>query len=413
MKILIIQHKGLINGIGGTEKICVFLANCFTLNNFQVDVATNDENDGKPFFELNSNIEFFNIYDKDLTQINELQIYNYKGKNPVKWMYYKWQKKKDKFLNKKLLKKHGGKEAIFFKNLEARSIQWFKFISSNNPDIIITMSISTLLEISYKNNYKVPIINSTNGRPDYDYFDKLWYRSPFEMEALINAYKSLSGIQVLFEDYKKYLPKSFEGIAKTIGNPVPDVENQQLVNHLAKKNKYKILHIGTLNISCKQQDSAIKIFSKIAHKYPDWTLEFWGIGKDYRLLKKIIDEKKLKSQILLKGYTRTPLDELIHGDIFIFPSKYEGFGLALAEAMSIGLPVLGFENCSGVNELIKNGENGFLCKDEHDMTKNLEILINNPKKRSELGYNAHLSMKQFSPENISKQWLSFVNEFKS
>lgn len=81
--------------------------------------------------------------------------------------------------------------------------------------------------------------------------------------------------------------------------------------------------------------------------------------------------------------------------------------------MSIGLPVLGFENCSGVNELIKNGENGFLCKDEHDMTKNLEILINNPKKRSELGYNAHLSMKQFSPENISKQWLSFVNEFKS
>lgn len=45
---------------------------------------------------------------------------------------------------------------------------------------------------------------------------------------------------------------------------------------------------------------------------------------------------------------------------FAFPSAYEGFGLSLAEAMSMGLPAVGYKSCSAVNELIVDGKNGFV-----------------------------------------------------
>ena len=52
-----------------------------------------------------------------------------------------------------------------------------------------------------------------------------------------------------------------------------------------------------------------------------------------------------------------------NASVCAFPSKYEGFPLALTEAMSAGLPCVGFKSCTGVNGLIVDGENGFLVED--------------------------------------------------
>ena len=64
----------------------------------------------------------------------------------------------------------------------------------------------------------------------------------------------------------------------------------------------------------------------------------------------------------MKGSTNDVPDVLRQGDIFAFPSAYEGFGLSLAEAMSMGLPAVGYKSCSAVNELIVDGKNGFCVK---------------------------------------------------
>lgn len=411
MKILFIQHTGFINGSGGTEKICSFLANELSSLGHRVEIATNEDIDGKPIFSLNQDVLVTNIFDKNTPQIVLQKTFNYNGSNLLKWISYKVQKKLIKRDNKRLIKQNGGANELFKLNLHNRSKAWKSYIDVLHPDIIITMSISSLLEITFENEYQIPIINSTNGRPDYDYSDILWYRSPFEMDLLKSAYQKLSGIQVLFESYKDFLPATFQGKAVTIPNPVPQFPDSEMVNLKMIKKRYKIINIGSLATDCKQQHIAVDIFASIAERFPNWDLHFWGLGNDFNFLKDKIQKANLQNRIFLNGFTHDPIAELKDSDIFIFPSKYEGFGLALAEAMSLGLPALGFATCSGVNELIQHNENGFLAQNTEDLKIYLEKLMSDCTLRSELGRKAHFEMNKYTPAKNLEKWNLFLQHF--
>lgn len=411
MKILLIQHYGFLNGSGGTEKICCFLANSFYANNHQVEIATNQDISGKTMFYLDENVKVVNIFNKETIQKKLFDILNYKGINPLYWIYHKLKKKRSKLYNKNLLKKYNGIEGLYKFNLEERSKAWKVYIDDCKPDLIITMSIGSLLEITYKNRISIPVLNSVNGRPDYDFTDLLWYRPFIEMDLLINSYKNLAGIQVLFESYKKYLPSTFNGIVQTIPNPVIQLDDSEIVNHYLEKERYTIINIASLNSSCKQQHLAISIFSKIVNKYPDWDMVFWGVGSDLKILEDQVKELNLAGRVFFKGFTKEPIEKLKEADLFIFPSKYEGFPLALTEAMSVGLPCIGFENCSGVNELINSKKNGFLAKDEEEMLNQLEKLVISRELRAKIGQAAHESVKQYSEANVLNKWSEFIQQF--
>ncbi|MFQ6599077.1 glycosyltransferase [Flavobacterium sp. C3NV] len=410
MKIVVIQHSGFLNGTGGTEKIGCFLSNILSENNFEVEIATNQESGGKPMFQLNEKVKITNIFDKNVPQKKLLELYNYKGRNPFSWIYYKIQKKYYKAYNKKFLKKMNGIDEFNKFNLYQRSQAWKNYIVKSNPDLIITMTINSLLEITFGNEYNIPIINSVNGRPDYDYSDILWYRSKSDMELLKDSYKHLTAIQVLFDSYKNYLPDTFKGKSFTIPNPVFQIDDSEIVNHYKEKERFKILNVASLVTSCKQQDIAINVFSRIAAKYSTWDLHFWGIGDDLEALQNQVDQLKLEDRVFFNGFTKNPIAKMKESDVFIFPSKYEGFPLALTEAMSVGLPSIGFQTCSGVNELIENNVNGFLVNNESELQESLENLIVNKDLRKQFGANAHHMMKKFNENNVSDKWIDVINQ---
>ncbi|GEN76795.1 glycosyltransferase [Chryseobacterium hagamense] len=410
MKILLIQHLNFLNGSGGTEKICTFLANGFDRFGHEVEIATCQDIEGRPVFPLNAGIKVTNIFSENIPQTRLKPLFNYKGSNPLEWIKYKIRKKAAKKANKEILKKIGGAEGLFKHNLRIRAAAWREYIELQQPDIIITMSVSSVLEITFENEYRIPIINSVNGRPDYDYSDILGYRSPFEMDALKSAYKSLAGIQILFESYRDFLPETFRGKINVISNPVPQFNDNEIVKHEHLKQTYKIINVATLANHCKQQHMAIEAFAAISEKYPAWELHFWGEGKDFNFLNNTIKKLHLQDKIFLNGFTDDPVSKLKESDIFIFPSKYEGFGLALAEGMSLGLPALGFAACSGVNELIKHNVSGFLANDVEELTRYLEQLMEDPNLRSKMGKNGHSEMIGFNPEKILNQWNLFLGE---
>lgn len=410
MKIIIIQHKDFLNGSGGTEKIGCFLSNILSKNNFEVEIATNQDISGNPMFDLDEKVKVINIFDKNVSQKKLLELYNYSGRSPFFWLYYKIQKKYYKFCNKRLIKKMGGVDGFNEFNLYQRSQAWKSFIVESKPDLIITMSIGSLLEITFKNEYNIPIINSVNGRPDYDYSDVLWYRSKSEMELLKNSYKQLTAIQVLFDSYKNYLPNTFKGKSFTIPNPVFQINDSEIVNHHKEKQRFKIINVASLVTSCKQQHIAIEVFSKIAKKYPTWDLHFWGTGNDLEVLQSQVKQFKLEDRVFFNGFTKKPIDEMKKSDVFLFPSKYEGFPLALTEAMSVGLPSIGFQTCSGVNELIENNVNGFLVNNEKELQESLERLLLSKDLREQLGTNAHQMVKKYNENYISDKWIDLISE---
>lgn len=410
MKILIIQHLFFLNGTGGTEKIACFLANIFFDQGYQVEIMTCENTNGKAMFPLYPEIKVTNIFDPGIEQLDLQPIYNYKGRNPFLWIKHKIKKKIAKRYNNKILEKVGGESMLYRFNLEKRALNWKRHIDSVKPDLIITMSIASLLEITYQNSIGIPIIDSVNGRPDYDFKDMFGSRKPFMVDLLTTAFMHLKGIQVLFESYKDYLPSSFTGKYVVIPNPVPQTEDTMLVNHDTEKPRKRIIHIARLDVDCKQQNILIDIFSRLSDKYQTWDMELWGIGPDYNQLKDQIESLDLADRIYLKGFTKDPIRQLFKSDLFVFPSKYEGFPLALTEAMSIGLPCLGFSSCSGVNELIQHEKTGYLASSLAEFEIYLTLLMDDPKKRAQFGMAAHKAMSKYTPEIVKARWNNFISE---
>lgn len=115
----------------------------------------------------------------------------------------------------------------------------------------------------------------------------------------------------------------------------------QLLKKYDLKEKGYFLYIGRIEWK-KNSDNLIKAFESFSEKNPDFKLVMAGFpGHGGQEILDSIPEP-LKSRILLPGYI-TELEKqilLTHALAFIFPSREEGFGIPLLEAMAANLPII-------------------------------------------------------------------------
>ena len=84
---------------------------------------------------------------------------------------------------------------------------------------------------------------------------------------------------------------------------------------------------------------------------------------------------------------------------------WEGFPNALAEAFRQGLPAIGLQNTSGVNELIFNYKNGILvASKEEQFALAMKKMITQKSFRKKAGRFASNSIKKYKPKEIYNQW---------
>ena len=112
-----------------------------------------------------------------------------------------------------------------------------------------------------------------------------------------------------------------------------------------------------------------------------------------------------ENRISFCGTTSNVPAVLANADLYVMPSAYEGFGLSLAEGMSMGLPAVGYRSCPAVNELIRDGENGLLADDGADgLAEKMALLMRDRDFRMRMGRAARASMRAYAPEIIWGQW---------
>jgi glycosyltransferase involved in cell wall biosynthesis len=100
-------------------------------------------------------------------------------------------------------------------------------------------------------------------------------------------------------------------------------------------------------------------------------------------------------------------------DVFVMPSLYEGFGLAAAEAMAVGLPVVG-TRIEGLTEVIEDGLTGFLVPpaDKRALAERIAYLLNNRDTAVALGKRGAERVRNlFSIENFSARIISAYKYF--
>ena len=211
------------------------------------------------------------------------------------------------------------------------------------------------------------------------------------------------------ERLKEYIP--FVRV-EVIGNVVPQYEEQ--ADLLREKETYKIVFVGRMVRNHKRPHLLIEAFIKIASAFPNWILELWGAEDNRRYqqeLKNMAAKAGLHERIRFCGTTNDMPGVLCGCDLCVAPSAYEGFSLAYTEAMSMGLPLVGYKNCVSVSELIRDGETGFLADDGADaLAEKMAILMRDRDLRVRMGAAARASMRAYAPEIIWDRWENLLQE---
>jgi len=114
-------------------------------------------------------------------------------------------------------------------------------------------------------------------------------------------------------------------------------------NELRKKyhweNKNIIGNIGRLHFQ-KNQEFVIRVFNQYHYSHPDSLLVLVGQGEDEPKLKKAVQKYCLEDFVYFAGVQKDIQAWLSCFDLFLFPSRFEGLGIAILEAEANGLPVI-------------------------------------------------------------------------
>ena len=175
--------------------------------------------------------------------------------------------------------------------------------------------------------------------------------------------------------------------------------------------KRNIVTIGRL-MDWKCIDSAIKGVDD-ALKGTDYYYSIMGDGPEMQSLQKLIDKRGITEKVKLLG--RLPrekvIDNLKDADIFVLISEHETFGLVYLEAMLQGcITIAAWEG--GVDGIIEDGVNGFLCKqdDEEDLAKVIRKIINLPKEKlNEISKNAQKTALDYTDSKVAARYLAEIS----
>jgi glycosyltransferase involved in cell wall biosynthesis len=175
-----------------------------------------------------------------------------------------------------------------------------------------------------------------------------------------------------------------------------------------------ILYLSRLHYK-KQPDLLIKSFSKIINDYPKYQLVFAGPCENTYMQKllNLIRIHKLEENVILKGMVvgKNKENLLANADIFVLPSHHENFGIAVAEAMGAGLPVIVGEKVALSDDIIKHNAGLVVKLTGGDIAKAMKELLNSPAKRKVMGNNGYEYVKNhLSKEKIAKQ---LINKYKT
>ena len=127
---------------------------------------------------------------------------------------------------------------------------------------------------------------------------------------------------------------------------------------ITEYNGHKLIFVGRL-IACKGISFLIESFKMVLNSGFHAKLYLLGSGEEENSLRDIIYSQEVEEDVVFLGYRSNPLAIVKKMDLLILPSKEEGFGRVLLEAMGVGVAVIGTK-VGGIPEIIDNEVNGLL-----------------------------------------------------
>ena len=287
-------------------------------------------------------------------------------------------------------------------NLKNRFCKLRNIWKAEKPDVIVSfIGKNNFMAVLTAWGLKIPVVVSVRGEPMEEYYNGL-------LRFLARyLFRKADGIILQTEDSKEFFPAKTIKKAEVLPNPL----NPEFIQGIYEGEKEKkLVMVGRIDRN-KNQKLVIDAFSAIAKNYPEYVLEIWGDGEDYKSLKTYVSSLGLEKQIFMPGATGKVKDKIEKASLYILSSNTEGMPNSLMEAMALGICCISTDcPCGGPKMLIQDGVNGFLTPvgDVEAMTKAIDKVLKNPQLAEKLGKSALAIRTILSPDLVNEQWESYL-----
>jgi glycosyltransferase involved in cell wall biosynthesis len=270
-----------------------------------------------------------------------------------------------------------------------------KQIKKIQPDIIHIIGLeligfySSLVAFLYK---KAKIIMGIHGSSEESTNHKIkrfkilfLKHLQFLTLLMVDKFYTVSIYTSKFNVLKKFHKKNFGVIYNII-----EIPNKLGVNQFSyNQNLFYVLSMGRIEI-----EKGFSILTKIIKNSKNKDVFFIVVGEGSYLPTMKNELSKFKN-VYFSNFLENPSYFLKNSDLFVLPSFHETFGMALAEAGLMGLPLLA-SKVGGIPEIIEDGFNGFMLEshDHNDYLEKIDWFYYNERKTSLLGKNSTILISQ-------------------
>lgn len=352
--------------IGGAEKSLITILNMFDYSKYEVDL-----------YLFSHTGEFYNMIPKEVNVIKQDETYSVFEKNRKKSVI--------KYLSKLDLKRAFFSMCwligVLFSKLTKQKlyIGWSclkKLVKPLDKEYDVAIAFLERKTIYFnvdkvKSNIKIGFIHNDYSKYPYNYkLDKKYFNSYNNIATVSDNCKD-----VLTKIFPEYAEK-FVVIKNMVSrNLISSLSKEKIQNYAIEGNFTKIVSVGRL-VHQKGFDIAIEICRKLVEDKIDVKWYIVGDGEDREKLENLIKKYHLENNFYLVGSDINPYKWINMADIYVQTSRFEGYGITVAEAKMLEKMIV----ASNIPEFKfqLDGEKGIIANDIEDFCTKIKVLIENP-----------------------------------
>lgn len=366
-------------GYGGVEKCVANLANLLC-KEYQVEIVSTYKLEDTPAFEIDDKVKITYLID------------NYRP-NREEWKNAIKKLRPIKFIRETY-------NAL--KVLSLRKSKTIEAMKKCDSDIMISTRVLFNKWLGMYGNNKAYKIGWEHNHHHQD----IEYAN-----GVANSCRNLDALVLVSDSLRNFYKKKM----KQMNIKCKCVFIPNMLDNIPKKTskltEKRMISVGRLSKE-KGYVDLVEIFKEFHKSNPDWRLDIIGDGSERNKVVDRIYEYGLASSVTVHGYLKKKeINELLSkSSVYVMTSYTESFGIVLIEAMSHGVPCIAFTSAEGANDLINNGENGYLIENRNfdEMVSKMNELTNDKNKRIELGKKAREKSLNYSSDIIQKEWLQLL-----